>query len=94
MKRATSHTMSTLAEIEQVVATLSRPEQETLWQHLSHRLFLPAGGASQDGADAEQRRRWLEELRQVRDRNVTGKTGAPLQQVMDDLREEGVERQR
>ena len=31
--------MSTLAEIEKAVATLPRPEQETLWQHLSHRLF-------------------------------------------------------
>ena len=80
--------MSTLAEIEQAVATLPRPEQETLWQHLSRRLFPPAGGAAQDTADAEQRRRWLEELRQVRDRNATGKTGAPLQQVMDDLRGE------
>ena len=82
--------MSTLAEIEQAVETLPRPEQETLWQHLSRRLFPPADGASQDAPDAEQRRRWLEELRQVRDRNATGTTGAPLQQVMDDLREERV----
>lgn len=80
--------MSTLAEIEQAVETLPRPEQETLWQHLSRRLFPPAGGAPQDAADAEQRRRWLEELRLVRDRNATGKTGMPLQQVMDDIREE------
>ena len=80
--------MSTLAEIEQAVATLPRPEQETLWQHLSRRLFPLAGGTSQDAADAEQRRQWLEELRQVRARNVTGNIGAPLQQVMDDLREE------
>jgi len=86
--------MSTLAEIEQAVETLPRPEQEMLWQHLSRRLFPPTGGTSPDPADVEQRRRGLEELRQVRDRNATGKTGAPLQQVMDDLREEGVARQR
>ena len=36
--------MSTLAEIEEAVGTLPRPEQETLWQHLSQRLFAPAGG--------------------------------------------------
>ena len=86
--------MSTLAEIEQAVETLPRPEQETLWQHLSRRLFPPAGDTSPDAADAEQRQCWLEELRQVRARNATGKTGAPLQQVMDDLREEGAARQR
>ena len=80
--------MSTLAEIEQAVATLPRPEQETLWQHLSRRLFPPAGDVSQDATDVEERRRWLDELRKVRERNATGKTGAPLQQVMDDLREE------
>ena len=80
--------MSMLAEIEQAVATLPRPEKETLWQHLSRRLFPPAGDASPDTADAEQRRRWLVELRQVRERNATGKTGAPLRQVMNDLREE------
>ena len=37
--------MSTLAEIEQAVDTLPRPDQETLWQHLSHRLFAPASAA-------------------------------------------------
>ncbi len=37
--------MSTLAEIEEAVETLPRPEQETLWQHLSQRLFASAGGA-------------------------------------------------
>ena len=37
--------MSTLAEIENAVETLPRPEQETLWQHLSQRLFAPAGVA-------------------------------------------------
>ena len=31
---------------------------------------------------------WLDELRQVRERNVTGKEGASLQVVMDELRGE------
>ena len=76
--------MSTLVEIEEAVETLPRVEQETLWQHLSHRLFNPAGTAD----DVERRRVWLEKLRRIRERNETGKAGAPLQQVMDELREE------
>ena len=45
VRRATFRGMSTLAEIEEAVETLPRPEQETLWQHLSQRLFASAGGA-------------------------------------------------
>ena len=41
--------MSTLAEIEEAVETLPRPEQETLWQHLSQRLFAQQNGAPQMG---------------------------------------------
>ena len=37
--------MNTLAAIEEAVESLPRPQQERLWQHLSHRLFAPAGGA-------------------------------------------------
>lgn len=76
--------MSTLVEIEEAVETLPRVEQETLWQHLSHRLFNPSGKAD----DAARRKVWLEKLRQIRERNETGRSGAPLQQVMDELREE------
>ena len=76
--------MRTLVEIEEAVETLPRVEQETLWQHLSHRLFNPVGKAD----DVERRRVWLEKLRRIRERNETGKAGAPLQQVMDELREE------
>ena len=36
--------MSKLAEIENAVKSLPRPEQETLWQHLSQRLFATGGG--------------------------------------------------
>ena len=77
--------MSTLAEIEQAVESLPRPEQETLWQHLSHRLFTSPRTTLEE---SEQRQNWLAELRAVRERNATGKVGTPLQQVMDELREE------
>ena len=80
--------MSTLAEIESAVDALPRPEQETLLQHLARRLAGARPCADTDAADAQRRRRWLEELRQLREQNATGRTGAPLQQVMDDLRGE------
>lgn len=58
--------MSTLAEIENAVETLPRPEQETLWQHLSQRLFATAGGVAPQpagpglwsGAREQLRRIW------------------------------------
>lgn len=78
--------MSTLAEIEEAVETLPRPEQETLWQHLTRRLSIPVTAAAQN--ELERRRIWLEELRQVRERNVTVKAGAPLQVLLDELRGE------
>ena len=40
--------------------------------------------------DSGDRRAWLDDLRQSRERNDTGKTGTPLQQVMDELREERI----
>ena len=45
--------MSTLTEIENAVATLSRCEQQTLLQHLSAKLRMRAAPAS-----AERRKRW------------------------------------
>ena len=77
--------MSTLAEIEEAVEALPLPDQETLWRRLSCRLSVRPSHEPQGGAE---RRAWLAELRQVRERNVTGKAGAPLQQVMDELRGE------
>ncbi|HEY5893721.1 MAG TPA: hypothetical protein VIT91_10865 [Chthoniobacterales bacterium] len=80
--------MSTLAEIESAVDALPRPEQETLLQYLVRKLAGPRltrsrvtqrGSGGGDGSA---------ELRQLRERNATGRTGAPLQQVMDELREE------
>jgi len=37
-----------------------------------------------------QRQRWLEELRQIRERNATDHMGVPLQEIMDELRAERV----
>ena len=37
---------------------------------------------------AVDRAEWLEELRQRRERNATGKTGTPMQQIWDELRED------
>jgi hypothetical protein len=80
--------MSTLGEIESAVDALPRPEQETLLRYLARRLAGATHGSVTSEMDAQRRRRWLEELRQLRERNATGRTGAPLQQVMDDLRAE------
>jgi hypothetical protein len=81
--------MSTLAEIESAVDALPRPEQETLLQHLARRLSVAAPGpVTTSDADAPRRQHWLEELRQLRERNATGRAGGPLQQVMDEIRGE------
>ena len=37
---------------------------------------------------AEPRREWIERLRQTRERNATGRQGTPLQQVLDEIRED------
>ena len=78
--------MSTLAEIESAVDALPRPEQVTLLQYLARRLAGATPGSVTSDADVQRRRLWLDDLRQLRERNATGRTGAPLQQVMDELR--------
>lgn len=78
--------MSTLAEIESAVDALPHPEQVTLLQYLTRRLSNSIIGTLPGDAEMQRRQRWLEELRQLRERNVSGRAGAPLQQVMDDLR--------
>jgi len=80
--------MSTLAEIASAVDALPRPEQETLLRHLARRLAGATAGLATSDAEVQRRQRWLEELRQLRERNATGISGAPLQQVMDELRAE------
>ena len=81
--------MSTLAEIESAVDALPRPEQLTLLEYLTRRLAGSAPGAVTSNEDLQRRQHWLEGLRQIRELNATGRTGAPLQQVMDDLRGNG-----
>ena len=85
--------MSTLAEIESAVDGLPRPEQVTLLEYLRRRLAGAAPGSAASAVDAQRRQLWLAELRQLRERNATGGTGAPLQQVMDEIRDEFANRE-
>jgi hypothetical protein len=77
--------MSTLSEIEAAVDQLSHREQETLLEHLARKL-----GARPPVTDSSraQRERWLQKLDRLRTRGSTGKTGAPLQEILDDIRAE------
>lgn len=63
-----------------------------------HRLYrVAADGAQVVVAEAESappkpatepRRAWIERLRQTRERNATGREGMPLQQMLDEIRED------
>jgi hypothetical protein len=77
--------MHTLSEIEAAVDRLSHSEQETLLEHLAQKLGtrLPVADESQ-----AKRERWLQKLDRLRTRGSTGKTGAPLQEILDDIRAE------
>jgi hypothetical protein len=79
--------MSTLSEIEAAVDKLSHPEQEILLEHLARKL-----GASPTIAEGSraQRERWLQKLDRLRNRGATGKTGVPLQEVLDEIRGERI----
>jgi hypothetical protein len=77
--------MHTLSEIEAAVDQLSHSEQETLLEHLAQKLGarLPVMVESQ-----AKRERWLQKLDRLPTRRSTGKTGAPLQEILDDIRAE------
>ena len=77
--------MSTLSEIEAAVDQLSHPEQEILLEHLAQK--LGARPPAMEGSRA-QRERWLQKLDGLRNRGSTGKTGVPLQEILDDIRAE------
>lgn len=77
--------MSTLGEIESAVARLPQQEQWTLLEWLRSR--LPAKRTVEEPS-LEDRKQWLVELAELRGRTSTGKAGVPLQEIMDDLREE------
>ncbi len=77
--------MSTLGEIESAVANLPQQEQWTLLEWLQRRLPARRTG---EVPSLEDRKQWLAELAELRSRTSTGKVGVPLQEIMDDLREE------
>jgi len=77
--------MSTLVEIESAVASLPASQQRTLLVWLQSLVTATARPAE---SNAARREAWLQRLAERRQRGVTGKTGTPLQQIMDDLRGE------
>ena len=62
---------------------LPHPEQEILLEHLARKL-----GARPPITSRAQRERWLQKLDRLRNRGATGKTGVPLQEILDDIRGE------
>ena len=77
--------MSTLSEIEAAVYKLPHPEQEILLEHLARKLGVRPPITEGSRAQSE---RWLQKLDQLRNRGSTGKTGVPLQEILDDIRAE------
>ena len=60
-------------------------DQESLLEHLA----LKVGTRQPVTAESRAKRdRWLRKLDQLRARGSTGKTGVPLQEVLDDIRSE------
>ena len=77
--------MSTLVQIESAVTGLPPQEQWSLLTWLQGRLAVPP---SNPAMKVNERQEWLAELAELRAKNQTGVQGVPLQQVMDDLRED------
>jgi hypothetical protein len=77
--------MSTLSEIQAAVDKLPHSEQEILLEHLARK--LGSRPTIMEGSRA-QRERWLQKLDRLRNRGATGKTGVPLQEILDDIRGE------
>jgi hypothetical protein len=75
--------MSNLAEIESAVTALPASEQKVLLNWLQSIVGTVAPGASktEEGRDA-----WLRRMETRRLRGATGKSGTPVQQMMNDLR--------
>ena len=83
--RANFPSMSTLSEIEAAVDKLPHPEQQILLEHLSRKLGARSTITEESRA---QRERWIQKLDRLRNRGTTGKTGVPLQKILDDIRGE------
>ena len=77
--------MHTLSEIEAAVDQLSHSEQKTLLEHLVGKVGAGVRAADEGRA---KRERWLQKLDRLRTRGLTGKKGAPLQEILDDIRAE------
>jgi len=77
--------MSNLVQIESAVAGLPPQDQWALLSWLQARLRSVPKPQPLVMSD---RQAWLEELAELRARTHTGKEGVPLQELMDDLREE------
>lgn len=77
--------MSNLVQIESAVAGLPPQDQWSLLSWLEARLRSVPKPQTLVMSD---RQAWLGELAELRARTHTGKAGVPLQELMDDLREE------
>ena len=77
--------MSKLIQIESDVAELPAQDQWTLLSWLQVRLTSQPNPTS---PDTNKRREWLNELSELRAKTHTGTSGMPLQQLVDELREE------
>lgn len=77
--------MSRLIQIESDVAELPAQDQWTLLSWLQVRLTSQPNPTS---PDTNKRREWLNELSELRAKTHTGTRGMPLQQLVDELRED------
>ena len=93
--RATFRAMSTILEADETGALRLPPSMlPHPGPHRRYRVAAEGGQVVVDEATLEpakaggDHRAWLEELAQRRARGVTGKTGTPLQQILDEIRED------
>lgn len=78
--------MSTIAEIEAAVERLPRPDQENLLAYLVRKL---GQRTTPTAVPQTQREIWLQQLDQLRAKgSALSQRGAPLQDVLDDIRAE------
>ena len=77
--------MSTLSEIQAAVDKLPHPEQKILLEHLVRK---PGVCPTITEGSRAQRERWIQKLDRLRNRGATGKPGVPLQEILDDIRDE------
>ena len=75
--------MSTLMEIESAVTSLPPAQQRSLLVWLQSLVNSNPQAVPQR---PNRREAWLQKLAERRQRGLTGRSGTPLQQIMDDLR--------